>query len=227
MPHITLYHGSRQIIEVPELFRGNPHNDYGKGLYCTQQIEMAGEWACKSNTDGFINSYSLEMEGLNVLDLSDGSHSVLNWIALLLKNRAFRLSSPIAIDTREYLIRNFAEDLSGIDIIIGYRADDSYFQFAEAFVENTLPLRNLTRALQLGKLGLQTVLISEKAFQQIRFVGAISAERTAYYPRFIRRDSEARRTYQQVIAKDRSYRTDVFALDILREEMTKDDRRLQ
>ena len=227
MPTVTLYHGSRQIIEVPQLHRGNPHNDYGQGFYCTKQREMAGEWACKSNTHGFINTYTLEQSGLTVLDLTDGSHSVLNWITLLLKNRTFCLSSPLAADAREYLIRHFAADTSQADLIIGYRADDSCFQYAEAFVENTLPLRGLSRALRLGQLGLQTVLISEKAFRQLRFVEASPAEKTAYYPSFLRRDSQARRTYQQVIARDRSYLTDVFVLDIIREEMANDDPRLQ
>lgn len=38
------------------------------------------------------------------------------------------------------------------------------FSFAESFVQNGLPLRSLNEALHLGRLGTQTVLISEKSF---------------------------------------------------------------
>lgn len=227
MTHITLFHGSEQIIETPMLYLGTTHNDYGRGFYCTRLEEMAKEWACKKNTDGFVNEYTLDTDNLHILNLSDGNHTVLNWIAILLKYRTFKLTSPIAIDAREYLIDHFAVDTSEYDIVIGYRADDSYFRYAESFVENALPLRSLNRALQLGKLGLQTVLVSEKAFDQLRFVQAEPVDKTEYYPKFLRRDTTARETYSKEIAKSRTYRDDIFVLDILRQEMTNDDPRIQ
>ncbi len=220
-----LFHGSSRIVERPELSRGSVHNDYGRGFYCTGLEEMAKEWACKDGKDGYVNRYELETEGLRLLDLS--AHTALNWIALLLKHRTFRLRSPIASDAREYLIRRFAPDTAEYDVIEGYRADDSYFQYAESFVENTLSLRGLSRALTLGKLGMQTVLVSGKAFRQIAFIGAEPAEAALYYPKFAERDSRARRAWSEEIAGSRSYRSDIFVLDILREEMTSDDPRLQ
>ncbi|MBR2627880.1 MAG: DUF3990 domain-containing protein, partial [Peptococcaceae bacterium] len=39
--------------------------------------------------------------------------------------------------------------------MIGYRADDSYFSFANAFLNNTLSLRQLEKAMMLGKHGEQ------------------------------------------------------------------------
>ena len=227
MSVIQLLHGTDHIIEVPDIHIGNPHNDYGMGFYCTRVDEMAREWACKKNTDGFVNSYDFDTEGLKVLNLLDGTHTVLNWMALLLQFRTFKLDSEVAVDARDYLIDHYSIDLTGYDVVIGYRADDSYFQYAESFVENTLPLRSLNRALTLGKLGLQTVLVSEKAFKQIRFIDAEPVDKTVYYPKFFERDTNARQTYVTEIAKSRSYRNDIFVLDILREEMTNDDPRIQ
>ena len=227
MSVIQLLHGTDHIIEVPDIHIGNPHNDYGMGFYCTRVDEMAREWACKKNTDGFVNSYDFDTEGLKVLNLLDGTHTVLNWMALLLQFRTFKLDSEVAVDARDYLIDHYSIDLTGCDVVIGYRADDSYFQYAESFVENTLPLRSLNRALTLGKLGLQTVLVSEKAFKQIRFIDAEPVDKTVYYPKFFERDTNARQTYVTEIAKSRSYRNDIFVLDILREEMANDDPRIQ
>ena len=227
MEKTILYHGSNQLVEIPALAQGRIHNDYGPGFYCTMLAEMAREWACKNQKDGFINRYELDMDGLRILDFTDENHTVLNWISILLKNRIFRLGSPIAISARDYLIEHFAIDTSPYDVIIGYRADDSYFQYAEAFVENALPLRSLNQALMLGKLGLQTVLVSEKAFEQIRFVDAEPVDKSFYYPRFFERDTKARQTYIEEIAKNPFYREDIFVMDILREEMKNNDPRIQ
>lgn len=224
---MKLLHGTDHIIETPELRIGNPHNDYGQGFYCTCIDEMAREWACKKNTDGFVNVYDFDAEGLAVWNLLDGEHTVLNWIALLLRYRTFRLDTEFSVEARDYLIAHYAVDLSCYDAVIGYRADDSYFQYAEAFVSNGLPLRSLNRALRLGKLGEQTVILSPKGFDRLKFVEAYPVDKSVYYPKFLDRDTGARETYRREIKKSGSYREDIFVLDILREEMKNDDPRIR
>ena len=155
---------------------------------------MARKWVCKKNTDGFVNSYAFDTDGLNVLDLLDGNHTVLNWIALPLQFRTFKLDSEVTIDARDCFIDHYSIDLSGYDVVIGYQADDSYFQYAESFVSNILPLRNLNKALTLGKLGEQTVVISQKGFDRLSFINAYPAGRSVYYPKFLDRGTKARET---------------------------------
>ncbi len=227
MAKIELLHGSDHVIEKPELSIGKMNNDYGQGFYCTEDPSMAMEWACKNNTDGFVNKYVLDLESLKVLNLLEGDYNILHWMALLLKNRAFRLFNEIAIDARDYIIDHFMIDLSDYDVVIGYRADDSYFAFAESFVQNGLSLRNLNEALRLGKLGTQVVLVSEKAFENLSFESEATADKNIYYPKFVDRDSSARDTYRNKIRMKPSYKDDIFILDILREEMKSDDLRIQ
>jgi len=227
MAIIKLLHGTDHIIEVPDFNIGNTNNDYGKGFYCTKIDEMAHEWACKKNTDGFVNIYNLDMSDLKVLNLLDGHHSILNWIALLLKYRTFQLTSEVAIEAREYIINHYSIDISGYDVIIGYRADDSYFRYAESFVSNSLPLRSLNKALKLGKLGEQTVIVSPKGFDKLQFVDAYPVDKNIYYPKYLDRDTKARDTYRKEIKKGNTFRDDIFVLDILREEMSNDDPRIQ
>ena len=86
---IILYHGSTQIIRTPEYGIGNRYNDYGLGFYCTEELELAKEWACSSEADGFANKYVLKTDGLSILDLSCGKYHILNWLAILLDNRKF------------------------------------------------------------------------------------------------------------------------------------------
>ena len=42
---MIIYHGSPEIIEVPTYGLGSETNDYGRGFYCTENIELAKEWS--------------------------------------------------------------------------------------------------------------------------------------------------------------------------------------
>ena len=222
-----IYHGSPQIVNHPELSKGKSYNDYGQGFYCTKSLDLAKEWACPTQKDGFANQYTLNTEGLSYFHLSGGSYHILNWLALLLKNRTFDLSAPLALQARAYIIQTFMPSLSGKDYIIGYRADDSYFSFAEDFVSGVLSLRDLSEAMRLGALGEQVVLVSPKAFQQIHFEGYETASYREYHVKRMSRDNLARQEYQNRKRDLRSLKGDLFVLDILREEMKNDDPRLQ
>ncbi len=224
---LILYHGSEQIVEVPQYGVGKKYNDYGQGFYCTESLELAKEWACPVKKDGYANRYVLSLEGLKVMYLTRGEFHILNWMALLLQNRRFDINNSVGSNAREYILNNFLPDISDVDVIVGYRADDSYFSFAQDFVNNTISVRDLNRAMHLGALGEQVVLISEKAFQQILFEGYETADYREYYYKRIERDTQAREIYRRQ-KKDLSVlKDDLFVLDILREEMRPDDERLQ
>ena len=224
---MRIYHGSNHIIKKPELKLGKTDNDYGQGLYCTEDIELAKEWACKYNTDGFVNVYEFDMSSLKVLDLNGMDKTIINWIAVLLKNRTFNLNTDYAKAAREYIINNFYIDTAEFDVVTGYRADDSYFSFAESFISNGLPIKSLSKALRLGKLGEQIALVSDKAFNAIKFVEAIPVDKDIYFPKFDSRDQKARRQYKEELSDKLLNYDDVFVMDIIRQGMTNDDPRLR
>ena len=228
MSKLVLYHGSPDIIERPAFGKGKTYNDYGRGFYCTEHIELAKEWACTEGTegtDGYVNKYELDTAGLSILNLSSDEYTILNWLAILMLHRKGRLSAPIAKQGREYLIQNFLPDFQNYDAIIGYRADDSYFSFARAFVTNTISLKQLGSAMRLGKLGEQFVLKSLKAFEAIRFIDYTVADNTIYYAKRKARDDEARTAYMKELeAEDIN---GIFMRDIIREEIEADDPRLR
>lgn len=227
MATVSLFHGSSRVVARPSLAQARPHNDYGRGFYTTRVRDLAGEWACQRGQDGFVGEYALWTDGLTVLDLLDGTHGVLEWVALLLKNRHFDLQLPTAVLARQELVERFCPDLSDVDVVVGYRADDSYFSYVRSFVENALPLSALKEALVLGDLGQQTVLVSGRAFGQLSFEGYEPAPAEHYYPRFLDRDEKARSGYFDLLKRQRPALSDLFVLDILREEMTAGDPRLQ
>ena len=224
---MKIYHGSKNIIEKPTLYGGKETNDYGYGFYCTKEIELANEWACPDNNDGYANEYELDLAGLKILDLSQKKYNILNWIALLLQFRIPAGLSPNDEIARDYIVQNFAVDLTDIDVIIGYRADDSYFSFARDFVKNSITVSQLARAMELGKLGLQVVLHSEKAFEQLTYIKSAIAENETYYTKRVARDLQAREEYQKATRNIQVDKDDLFIMDIIRQEVKNDDSRIQ
>lgn len=225
MSKITLYHGSSEKIEKPVFGKGKTYNDYGQGFYCTEHIELAKEWACNEGIDGFSNEYELDTSGLKILNLSSDEYNILHWLALLMNYRRLRLSTPVMRRGVEWLKEHFLIDISDYDLIIGYRADDSYFSFARAFVSNEISLNQLSFAMRLGKLGEQYVLKSGKAFGQIKFKSFELADNTIYYARRKKRDDEARNAFFEELEKEDV--DGIYMRDIIREGMISDDARLR
>ena len=225
MSNLIIYHGSVSVIERPEYGKGKPYNDYGLGFYCTESLDLAKEWAVGENRDGYANKYSLDMEGLNLLDLSQKGFTVLHWITLLLQNRIFTLKSDIAKIGKEYLISHFALPVKDYDVIKGYRADDSYFAYAESFLNNTISVQRLSEALRLGNLGEQIVLMSKKAFSHIRFLGYEVSDSSIYYPLRKERNDKARLEFL-LNRRGKPSADDLYLNDIIR-GVNADDTRIQ
>ena len=221
-----IYHGSKDIIEKPKFGYGKPYNDYGLGFYCTDSIEMAKEWGVSIDRDGYANIYDIDMSSLAILDLNDENYGILHWLAVLLKNREFDAVSPLAAEAKEYISNTFKIDYSSADIMIGSRADDSCFSFAQDFINGTISYRQLNNAMHLGKLGQQIVLKSKEAFERIRFVGCETAKQAEWYKKKMQRDKTGRREYFNV-EHNRRKRGDLYITAILDEKMKPDDPRLR
>lgn len=223
---LTLYHGSENIIETPIYGKGAMTNDYGRGFYCTQDLELAKEWACAKNINGYANMYEIDMDGLSILELNTPDYSILNWLAILTDNRTYWQKSSISEQAKKYLTEYFLIDISAYDVIIGYRADDSYFSFAQDFVANTISLRQLKNAMHLGKLGLQVVLKSQKTFERLKFIKYFSSDKEEYFLKKKERDKEARMQYRAGKNAQADV-NDIYMIDIIREGIRNGDKRLQ
>ena len=223
---MILYHGSKDIIEKPIYGQGKKYNDYGLGFYCTDNIELAKEWGTSFERSGYANRYQNDCTELKILDLNDDKYCILHWLAILLSNREFDTPAGLALEAKEFLKKNFMLDYKEYDIIKGYRADDSYFSFAQDFINGTISYRQLNNAMYLGKLGIQYVLKSKEAFNRIVFDGYEEAEYKEWYAKKMKRDKSARREYFDV-ERNRRQRGDIYITQILDEEMSPDDKRLR
>ena len=166
----------------------------------------------KRQCGGFVNCYEVEEDGMCFLDLQQiqeesGSYSaqermILQWMALLVDNRAIRLGSPVERRGKEYLVSRFLPDISKYDCLIGYRADDSYFSYARAFLSNTLTICQLSAAMRLGNLGHQYVIRSPRMFDRIRFLEAVPVDGGVYFPKRMQRDQSARKEFRRMLEEE-------------------------
>ena len=167
---ITVFHGSDHIIKEPRYLGGKTDNDYGNGFYTTEYEERARSWATLNGDPekSVVNEYTLALENLEALNLNE--NGVLAWIAEVVANRGINEENAAIVGAE--LVKRYRPDTTDADIIIGYRADDSYTQVIEAFLLNQINLYEVEKLFYKGSLGNQIFLKSEKAFKEIHWQNA-------------------------------------------------------
>ena len=169
------------------------------------------------------NCYTLDTEYLNILNLNSSDYSILNWIAVLVEHRVFSIKNPVARRAKRYLLDNFSINVNAFDLIIGYRADDSYFDYAESFLNNAISVEQLARAMKLGKLGEQIVIKSKFAFSKLKYEGYDIANKDRYYVFRKDRNDEANKLYMEILEEESD---GLYIQDIIRGGIKNDDPRI-
>ena len=216
----VIYHGSKQIIKSPYYGGGKKNNDYGLGFYCTFEKDLAEEWSVSLKESGYCNKYEIDTSKLTILELD--KYTSLVWVTILIQNRIFSINNPMSAIFKQYLIDNFSINYNDYDVIYGYRADDSYFDFAKSFLNNTISLSYLEDALKFGNLGYQFVLKSRKAFENITFIEAEKINPEKYYLRKVLREKFARTLYVEGKLAEFN-KNDIYIKDIIEKGLTIND----
>ena len=167
------------------------------------------------------------MTGLKVLDLDSKEYSIIHWVSVLLKNRKFTLTSDIEQAGMYYILDNFPVDTESYDVIIGYRADDSYFSFARDFLRNSITVKRLTQFMKSENPGKQIVIKSQEAFSRLKFLGAEEAPQEVHYPLRKKRDELVRTAYLSDRKGNVLSSESLLLIDIVRERIKANDPRLQ
>ncbi len=202
MKKLTLYHGSGLVVQKPDVLYGKKNNDYGQGFYCSESAELAREWACPREKDGILNRYCLETDGMRVFHLKgESEEALLIWISVLLSNRKLNLDTENARASAHFLQSRYLMSLETADLVIGYRADDSYFSFVKDFLNDRISLMQLQQALKLGAVGEQIVIKSQRAAAALEFQGYEVVDWKEYYMKRLQRDQALRNMYQELRQK--------------------------
>lgn len=202
---ITVYHGNKTENLIPQYGLGSMDNDYGKGFYTTPSMELAKEWSWgiyAAGDKGYVHTFELNTDSLNILNLTELDS--IHWIAELIYNRKLNIQDKeVVMDNVKALLDKYKLDTDKYDAIIGYRANDSYFAYAEAFVSGTIYKDTLEKALRTGELGIQIFIKSERAFRRLKQT-AVEEVPEKYRGYFVKRDRNARNTYHSLRANQGS-----------------------
>jgi len=213
---MVLYHGSQVENFTPTFGLGKEQHDYGKGFYLTESLDLAREWAVAANpvTNGWVHAYEFDVSGLSILDFA--TLSPLAWLAELMKHRDgdsgkyYRESAP-------RFIERYGVDISGYDVVKGWRADASYFFICKSFVRNNIGVDFLKDLLTLGNFGIQYFIQTARAFSALRELDdrkeLVSA--ADYYEKYNQRDSVARSKMYHLIENDPRNKLDKTFKDLV------------
>ena len=79
---MTLYHGSKDIVEYPEIRKARFNKDFYFGFYCTNIEKQAERWATRYGEKGYINRYeyteNTELKILKFEKMTAGLHYFLS-----------------------------------------------------------------------------------------------------------------------------------------------------
>lgn len=217
-----IYHGSSQIVREPHFGAGRAYNDFGLGFYCTDSAELAREWAVGRNSNGFANRYTLNDTGLRIIDLGSPQYCVLHWLSVISNYREFDAPSSAAYQAKEYIRTVFSVDSQNCDCMIGYRADNCNFTFAQDFLNGHISYGQLRDCVKSGKTGRQFVLKSNRAFDRVVFDGYRPAWSIESFPHKVSRDREA-----MIFARNTDPSDELYISQILDEEVKPYDPRLR
>ena len=123
---------------------------------------MAKEWGVGIDHNGYANQYQINCDGLSILDLHASEYTLLHWLTILLENREFDTSTPLAAESERISeFKNFIWITKAMTLSLAIVQMTVYFSFAADFINGAISYRQLSNAMRLGKLGKQFVLKSK------------------------------------------------------------------
>jgi hypothetical protein len=110
---IVLYHGSKEIVQYPEIRVQKYNKDFYFGFYCTLYPEQAIRWATRFDGVGILNKYEYAPnENLKVKHFPEMTEEWLDFIVdcRLGKSHDYDIvEGPMANDTIFNYVQNFVD----------------------------------------------------------------------------------------------------------------------
>ena len=113
---MILYHGSKEVVEFPEIRKALYHKDFYFGFYCTMYPEQAIRWAIRFDGIGYLNEYRYMPN--NKLNIKKFPQMTEEWLDFIVACRSGR--------PHEY------------DIVEGPMADDTIFNYVQNFIDGKI-----------------------------------------------------------------------------------------
>ena len=154
---MILYHGSTDIVERPEIRKGDVYLDFGVGFYMTTSLEQAERWAKikmkRSNVPvGYVSVYEFDFEAAKKkLTYRKFDTADEEWLKFVVANRR-------GVDTCD-----------ASDFHIGPVADDYIYQTIRLFETGAYDAEYTVKKLKTEMLHDQWTLHTKKALEYLKF----------------------------------------------------------
>lgn len=153
---MTLYHGSLEIVEKPQILQANRPLDFGTGFYTTTSLQQARRWVKlrmeqSQVSVGFINIYQYTPKR----DLHTRLFRSANeaWVDFVHANRT---------------VQDYNHDY---DIVTGTVANDNVYLSFNLYESGIITKRELIRRLKTYKLVDQLLFHTERSLDTLEYVG--------------------------------------------------------
>ena len=162
---------------------------YRANNYLFDNLDLAKEYSAAnpSNTNAHVRKYELDLSDLKVLDFTE--HSVLSWLAELMKHREIDDSKRYKVLSKEF-INKYGINTEPYDIIKGW-IPNKYL--TKEFVRDNLDLDTLNKLISSNILGIQYHLNSQKAFDNLIEKEVIPVDFNVFNDKYNARDLNIRR----------------------------------
>ena len=148
---MILYHGSKEVVEYPEIRKARFNKDFYFGFYCTNIEKQAERWAIRYGKKGYINKYEYtENQRLNILKFDKMTEE---WLDFILNCRS-------------------GKDSTDYDLVVGGVANDKVFNTVELFFDGLIDKTEAINRLRYEKPNLQISFRTEKALSLLHFEGS-------------------------------------------------------
>ena len=160
---MKLYHGSNVIVDHPEVAKGKPFKDFGRGFYLSDTIEQAMEMAERvverigNGQTPIVTTYEFDDSAMTdgLLKVKRFEAYTEEWAEFVLRNRDRKTQQPF----HDY------------DIVYGPIADDGVVRQMRRFEMGAITLKELLQELQYPpKITFQNFFGSEKALEKLKFL---------------------------------------------------------
>ena len=155
---MTLYHGSTDLVDKPEIRKSDVYLDFGVGFYTTTSFEQAERWAKikmrrKNLNLGYVAVYEFDIEKAKkefVIKRFESADE--EWLSFVVNNRS----------------GNTTDDKT--DMHIGPVADDNVYQSIRLFETGAYDAEYTVKKLKTEVLHDQWTFHSEKILKFLKFV---------------------------------------------------------
>lgn len=160
---MKVYHGSLEIVAMPEIRKPSRTLDYGSGFYTTTDFYQAREWVIRragiqKSSEGYVNVYEIDIDMLRSLNTLWFENPTEEWVDFVYENR------------------NVPGFTHNYDFVYGPVANDKVYAAFALYEAGILDKQALIRELKTYKLVDQLLLHTPEALRNLKFNEVVKIE---------------------------------------------------